>query len=88
MYYGTVSQSENWPTFLCNFVTETFGFEDENDFEYEIWLQLFSRIFLKKETSQKASLYLLFTKKLAMLSLLKEVKPSSVRKNDKTSTTW
>ena len=64
MYYGTVSQSQNWPTFLCNLVIETFGFEDENDrdYEYEIWLQLFSRIFLKKETPQKASLYLLFTK--------------------------
>ena len=55
----------------------TLGFEDEND--YEICLQVFSRI-LKKEKPRKASLYLLFTKKLALLNLLKEVKPSPVRK--------
>ena len=28
----------------CFLLVETFRFEDENDYEYEIWLEVFSRI--------------------------------------------
>ena len=38
---------------------ETFRFEDENDYEYEIWFKVFS------------------PEKIALLSLLKVVEPSS-----------
>jgi len=33
--------------FLLRQSLETFGFEDQNDYEYDIWLKAFSRI-LKK----------------------------------------
>ena len=54
---------------------ETFMFEDENDYEYEIWFQVFSRI-INKQTPRNSSLYFFSPEKLALLSLLKEVEPS------------
>ena len=58
---------------------ETFRFEDENDYEYDILLEVSSRL-LKIETSQKASFHYFSLDKLALLSLVKEVTRSSNRK--------
>ena len=52
---------------------KTFTFEDEDDNEYEIWPKVFLRI-LKISTSRKASFYRISLEKLALLSLVKEVK--------------
>ena len=51
------------------------SFEDEDDYEYEIWLEVFSRIL-----RQKASSYHFSPEKLALLSLVKEVTPSPDRR--------
>ena len=56
-------------------VLETFRFEDEDDYEYEIWLEVFSRM-LKIYTPRKASFYHFSLEKLALLPLVKEVAPS------------
>ena len=88
MYYGTVSQSENWPTFLCNFVTETFGFEDENDFEYEIWLQLFSLIFFQERNIPESFTLLIVHQKASNVIFTKGGQALFRSQNDKTSTTW
>ena len=56
-----------------NFTTESFAFEDEN--EYEIKLNVFARV-LKKKTPRKALFYFFSPKKLVRLFILKEVKPS------------
>ena len=56
-----------------------FRFEDEDDYAYEIWLRVFSRI-VKILTSRKASFYHISPEKLAPLSLVKEVTPSPDRK--------
>ena len=51
---------------------DTFRFDDEHDYEYEIWSKVFSRI-LKIYTPQKASFYHFSLERLALLSLVKEV---------------
>ena len=56
------------------FKLEIFRFEDENDYEYKIWLTVFSHLF-KRQTPRNSSLYFFSPEKLALLSLLKEVKP-------------
>ena len=67
---------------------ETFKFEDEDDYECEIWRKVFSRI-LKTETPRKASFYYFSLEKLAPLSLVKEVTPSPDRKMmEKSSNIW
>ena len=58
---------------------ETFRFKEEDDYEYDIWLWVFSRI-LKIETPRKASFYHFSREKLALLPLVKEVTPSLDRK--------
>ena len=58
---------------------ETFRFEDENDTN-TIFNLVFSRI-LKKQTCTPESFIVLFSlEKIALLSILKEVKPSLDRK--------
>ena len=47
-------------SFSLTLVVEIFRFLDENDYEYEIWLKVFSRI-LKLYTARKASLHFFFT---------------------------
>ena len=47
-------------------------FKDEDDYEFEIWLKVFSRI-LKIKTPRKASFYHFSLEKLALLPLVKEV---------------
>ena len=47
-------------------VLETFRFEDEDDYEYEIWLEVFSRM-LKIYTPRKASFYHFLLEKLALV---------------------
>ena len=64
----------NWSHFKY---LETFRFED--DYEYEIWLKVLSRI-LKIWTPQKASFYHFSLEKLALLPLVKEVTPSPDRR--------
>ena len=54
---------------------ETFRFEDENHYEYEIWFKVFSRI-VKKMDTPEIFIVLFSPEKLALLSLLKEVEPS------------
>ena len=54
---------------------ETFRFEDENHYEYEIWFEVFSRI-VKKMDTPEIFIVLFSPEKLALLSLLKEVEPS------------
>ena len=58
---------------------ETYRFKEEDEYEYKIWLDVFSRI-LKIKTSRKASFYLFSLEKLALLPLVKEVTPSPDRK--------
>ena len=60
-------------------VLETFRFENEDDYDYEIWLKVFSHIF-KIYTPRKASCYHFSLEKLASLSLVKEVTRSPDRK--------
>ena len=55
---------------------ETFRFEDENHYEYEIWFKVFSRIVKKKIDTPEFFIVLFSAEKLALLSLLKEVEPS------------
>ena len=60
-------------------ILETLGFGDENDYEYEILLKvLFSYSQTFKLT--EASFYHFSLKKLALLSLMKQVTPSPDRK--------
>ena len=54
---------------------ETFRFEDENDYEYEIELKVFPGI-LKKWTPRRALLYFFSLETIVLLSILKEMKPS------------
>ena len=59
-------------------ILETLGFGDENDYEYEILLKvLFSYSQTFKLT--EASFYHFSLKKLALLSLMKQVTPSPDR---------
>ena len=60
-------------------VLGTFRFENEDDYDYEIWLKVFSHIF-KINTPRKASCYHFSLEKLASLSLVKEVTRSPDRK--------
>ena len=64
---------------VFNLKLETFRFEEENDYEYDILLEVSSRL-LKIQTSQKASFYYFSLHKLALLSLVKEVTRSPNRK--------
>ena len=59
----------------------TFRFEDENEYEYEIQLNFFSPI-LKKIDAPKSFIVPFFfsLENIALLYLLKEVKPSVDRK--------
>ena len=51
------TRKKQWvETFDINMILNTFRFEDENDYQYEIWLKGFSRI-LKKEIPRNALLY-------------------------------
>ena len=58
---------------------ETFRFKDENDYEYEILLEVSSRL-TKIWTPLKASFYHFSLEKLALLLLVKEATPSPDRK--------
>ena len=65
-----------------NFVPlETYRFKEEDDYEYKIWLDVFSRI-LKIKTSRKASFYLFSLEKLALLPLVKGGYTLSRSQND------
>ena len=59
-----------------NFKTENFTFEDENEYEYEIKLKVFAHVLKKRHTPLESFIFLFFTKKLVLLFILKEVKPS------------
>ena len=59
-----------------NFTTENFTFEDENEYEYEIKLKVFAHVLKKRHTPLESFIFLFFTKKLVLLFILKEVKPS------------
>ena len=45
-YKALISQGEIWCWSLLGLkgLIETFRFKDEDDYEYEIWLQVFSRL--------------------------------------------
>ena len=79
--WGTVELvSEETGVLRLHIDLETFRFQDEDDdYEWEIWLQVFSRI-LKIYTPRKASFYHFSLEKLARLPLVKEVTPSTDRK--------
>ena len=64
---------------VFNLKLETFRFEEENDYEYDILLEVSSRLLII-QTSQKASFYYFSLHKLALLSLVKEVTRSPNRK--------
>ena len=66
---------------------ETFRFEDENHYEYEIWFKVFSRI-VKKMDTPEIFIVLFSPEKLALLSLLKEVEPSPDCKMLKLLNSW
>ena len=59
------------------------SFEDEDDYEYEIWLEVFSRIL-----RQKASFYHFSPEKLALLSLVNWGYALCRSQNDKPSNIW
>ena len=59
---------------LC-MVLERFRFEDENEYEHEIQLKLFAHVLKKRHPAEKLH-FPFFTKKLVLLFILKEVKPS------------
>ena len=61
-----------------NQLIDTFRFEDKNKYEYEIWFKVFSLTLRKKKTGN-VSLYYFFPR-IALLSLLENVKPSLDRK--------
>ena len=73
-YKALISQGEIWYWSLLGLkgLIETFRFKDEDDYEYEIWLQVY--------TPRKASFYHFSLEKLALLPLVKEVTPSPDRK--------
>ena len=66
---------------------ETFRFEDENHYEYEIWFKVFSRI-VKKMDTPEIFIVLFSPEKLALLSLFKEVEPSPDCKMLKLLNSW
>ena len=59
---------------------ETFRFEGQNDHKYETSLAVFSAIVIKIDTKECFIVLHFKPGKLALLSLSKEVKPSSDRK--------
>ena len=59
---------------------KTFRFEDKNDHKYETSLAVFSAIVIKIDTKECFIVLHFKPGKLALLSLSKEVKPSSDRK--------
>ena len=60
-------------------IVDSFRFKDGDDYEYDIWLTVFSRI-IKIQNPPKAWFYHFSQKKLALLPLVKEVAPSPDRK--------
>ena len=66
---------------------ETFMFEDENDYEYEIWFQVFSRI-INKQTPRNSSLYFFFTRKVSTVIVIEGGWALSRLQNAKTSNIW
>ena len=65
-------------------IMESFRFGDENDYEYEMWLKVLLAYSLKIDTLESFIVHF-SPEKLPLLSLLKEVKPSTGRK---TSNIW
>ena len=57
-------------------IIETFRFEDVNDYEDEIWFKDFSSIVEKIDTPEFFTVLFFLAEKLALLSILKEVKTS------------
>ena len=70
-YYKPKKQRSNLDV-TFHLIIQTFRFEDEDGYEYEISLEVFSRL-PKIQTSWKASFYHFSLEKLALLSLVKEV---------------
>ena len=66
---------------------ESFRFQDEDDWEYKIWLEVFSRI-PKTPTFENASFYRISPKKLALLSFSEGGYTLSRSQNDKTTNIW
>ena len=74
-----LAKGGGWDRVVSLEIKETFKFNDEKDWEYEIWLKGFSRI-LKQQTLRKLHCTFESKEKLSLLFLLKEVKPSTDRK--------
>ena len=62
---------------------ESFIFEDKNEYEYEIKLNVLARVLRNKKTPRKDSFYFFSLKKLVGLFILKEEKSSPGRKMTK-----
>ena len=58
---GFLDKVGKWIGGVVNAAGNTFWFEDENDYEYEISFKVFSRI-VKKYTPRNSSLFLFFTR--------------------------
>ena len=75
-FAGTTRVLFSLDIFLRDVLTRDLRFGDENGYECEIWLKVFSRI-LKKNRPPPESFIVLVdsSEKLALFSILKEVKP-------------
>ena len=47
---------------------ESFRFEDKNEYEYEIKLNVLARVLRNKKTSRKDSFYFFFSKKVSRVN--------------------
>ena len=67
--------------------TETFRFEDENDYEYEIWFKVFRVLSKNRHPKIIQCTFFFSTEKLALLTVItvEGVKPSPDRKIKKNS---
>ena len=68
-------------------VLETFRFEDEDDYVYEIWLKVFSHI-LKNIDSPESFILPFFTRKVSTVILSEWGYALSRSQNDKTFNIW
>ena len=73
---GFLDKVGKWIGGVVNAAGNTFRFEDENDYEYEISFKVFSRI-VKNIHPGILHCFFFSPDKLELLSLLKEVKTSS-----------
>ena len=71
---------------LCSWLLESFRFADENDYEYEIWFKVFSRIV--KRWTRRILHCTFFTRKVSTVIVIGGGWAFSRLQNAKTSNSW